>query len=192
MDLGELEAVIPVRRTFYDGPPPYHPYAAGDGLVPAFLPVGNPRHQVRLTASTHNVRGILQYPDAETLANTRRLPEKIEAGTPALYELDERDGAETLLLAYGISSLAAREAAAVLRAQGTPVSLLVAHTLLPIPPAYYEILERYSRIVAAEENVQAQLTRLLFGQQLPEKVRTVTGLGEMISPDLIVEKIKNS
>ena len=190
-DLGKLEQVNPVRRTFYDGPPPYQPYAAGDDLVPAFLPVGNRQHQVRFTASTHNARGTLQHANSEALANTRRLPEKIKAGVPALYELDEQEGAETLLMAYGITSLAAHEAAAALRAQDIPVSLWVPHTLLPLPAVYYEIIERYPRIVAAEENVQAQLACLLFGQRLPQKVHTVTGLGHMISPDQIIQKVKN-
>jgi 2-oxoglutarate ferredoxin oxidoreductase subunit alpha len=192
LDLGELEHISPVQREFYAGPPPYQPYAAGDDLAPDFLPVGDRQHQVRFTASTHNAKGILRHSgDSEALGNTLRLGEKIKAGAPVLYELDEQDGAETLLMAYGVTSLAAREATATLRAQGIPVSLLVPRTLLPLPPVYYEIIERYPRIVVAEENVQAQLARLLFGQQLPYKVRAVTGIAQMISPAQIIKEVKN-
>lgn len=190
-DLGKLEQVHPIQRMFYAGPDAYQPYAAGNGLVPPFLPVGNCQHQVRFTASSHNARGTLQYADGEALANTRRLPEKIKAGVPTLYELDEQDGAETLLMTYGITSLAAREAVTALRAQGIRVSLWVAQTLLPLPDVYYEIIERYRRIIAAEENMQAQLARLLFGQRLPQKIQAVTSLGQMISPDQIIQMVKN-
>jgi 2-oxoglutarate ferredoxin oxidoreductase subunit alpha len=191
-DLGELEQINPVQRKFYAESSPYQPYAARDDLAPAFLPVGDSQHQVRFTASTHNASGILRHSgDSEALANTRRLEEKTRASVPVLYELDEQDGAETLLMAYGVTSLAAREAAATLRAQGVPVSLCAPRTLLPLPPVYYEIIERYPRIVVAEENVQAQLARLLFGQQLPHKVRAVTGIGQMISPAQIIREVKN-
>ena len=189
-DLGLLEEVKPVRTDLYDGPTPYRPYAADNGLVPAFLPVGNSRHQVRLSASTHDARGILRHSAAEALANTRRLPEKIRAGTPALYSLDEQEGAETLVLAYGITAGAAWEAVAALRTQGTLVSLLVAQTLLPVPAVYYEILDRYPRVVIAEENLQGQLAHLLFGHRLPSRVQLVGDIGQMIQPDRIAQGVE--
>lgn len=190
LDLACLEPVEPIRRTFYDGPAPYRPYAADESLVPPFLPVGNPAHQVRLTASTHDTYGILQHSTDEALANTRRLEAKVEAHTPVLYKLDEQEGAETLVVAYGITAEAAREAVAELRAKGRPVSLLVPQTLLPVPPVYYEILDRYPDVVMAEENLQGQLARLLFGHRLPKGVRLVTGIGRMIPPDRIVQEVE--
>jgi len=190
-DLARLEEVEPVRRTFYDGSAPYRPYAANDGLVPPFLPVGNSRHQVRLTGSTHDSRGILRHSTDEALANTRRLPEKVEAGTPILYHLDEQEGAETLVMTYGITAGAAREAVAALRARGNPVSLLVARTLLPVPAAYHEILDRYPRVVVAEENLRGQLAHLLFGHRLPRKVRVVGGIGRMIRPENIAQEVQD-
>jgi len=190
LDLARLEPVEPIQRTFYESPAPYRPYAADESLVPPFLPVGNPDHQVRLTASTHDTRGILQHSTDEALANTRRLAAKVEAHTPLLYHLDEQEGAETLVVSYGITAGAAREAVAALRARGRPVSLLVPRTLLPIPPVYYEILDRYPDVVVAEENLQGQLARLLFGHRLPERVRLVTGIGRMIPPDRIVQEVE--
>ena len=64
-------------------------------------------------------------------------------GTPVLYYLDEQEGAKTLVITYGITAGAAREAVATLRTQGVRVSILVAQTLLPVPAVYYEILDRY-------------------------------------------------
>jgi 2-oxoglutarate ferredoxin oxidoreductase subunit alpha len=189
-DLARLGEIAPVRRRFYDGPPPYRPYDAGDGLVPPFLPVGNSDHQVRLTASTHGPFGLLRHVAGEALANTRRLQEKVEDGMPALYDLDEQEGAETLVVSYGITAGATREAVATLRLQGTAVSLLVARTLLPIPDVYYEILDRYPRVVVAEENLQGQLAQLLYGQRLPPGVRRVGGIGRMVSPERIVREVR--
>jgi 2-oxoglutarate ferredoxin oxidoreductase subunit alpha len=190
-DLARLEQIEPVRREFYSGDEAYYPYAAGDGLVPAALPVGNERHQVRLTASTHDTFGLLQHSTDEALANTCRLQEKVDAGMPVLYRLDEPEGAETLVVTYGITSGAAQEAVGALRARGTPVSLLVARTLLPIPPVYYEILDSYSRIVVVEENLQGHLARLLYGHRLPDKVRRVGAIGKMIKPDQIVREVRD-
>jgi 2-oxoglutarate ferredoxin oxidoreductase subunit alpha len=188
-DLGQLEEVKPVRRKLYAARKPYVPYAAGKNLVPSFLPVGSDHHQVRLTASTHNTRGILQHSSAEALANTRRLQEKIEAGTPVLYDLDEQEGADVLIVTYGITTGAGRQAMATLRSQGVPVSLLVARTLLPVPALYYEVLDRYPRIFVAEENLQGQFARLLFGQRLPHKVSVTGSIGHMIHPAQIVREV---
>jgi 2-oxoglutarate ferredoxin oxidoreductase subunit alpha len=191
-DLGSLARIAPVQRHFYDGPSPYRSYGAGGGLVPPFLPVGNPDHQVRLTASTHDVDGMLRSVTEGVLASTRRLQEKVEAQTPVLYDLDEQAQAETLVVTYGITAGAAREAVATLRARGEAVSLLVARTLLPIPDVYYEILDRYPRIVVAEENLQGQLAQLLYGQRLPPGVRRVGGIGQMVSPERIVQEVRSA
>ncbi len=188
-DLARLEEVPPVRRTFYEGPGPYCTYDAGDDLVPPFVPVGDGRHQVRLNASTHDRCGIIQHTSNEAMANTRRLEAKVEALAPVLYTLDEQEEAETLVVTYDITTGAAREAVETLRAQGVPVSLLVARTLLPVPAVYPDIIGRYPRVVFAEENHQGQLARLLFGRRLPSHVRTVTAIGRMIRPDEIAREV---
>jgi 2-oxoglutarate ferredoxin oxidoreductase subunit alpha len=189
-DMSRLGEIAPVRRTFYDGSVPYRSYDPDGGLAPPFLPVGSDDHQVRLTASTHDVDGMLRSVTDKVLASTRRLQEKVEAETPILYELDEQLGAETLVLTYGITAGAAREAVKSLRAQGEVISLLVARTLLPIPDVYYEILDRYSRIVVAEENLQGQLAQLLWGHRLPPRVCRVGGIGRMVRPEQIVREVR--
>ncbi len=188
-DLARLEEISPVRRTFYEGPGPYCAYDAGDGLVPPFVPVGDGRHQVRLNASTHDRCGIIRHTSDEAMANTRRLEAKVETMTPILYTLDEQEGAETLVVTCDITTGAAREAVETLRAEGVPVSLLVARTLLPVPTVYHDIIGRYPRAVIAEENHQGQLARLLFGRRLPPNVRTVTAVGRMIRPDEIAREV---
>jgi len=191
-DLDRLAQIAPVKRTFYDSPAPYRSYDPGDGLVPPFLPVGSGEHQVRLTASTHDECGILRPVSDAVLANTRRLQTKIEAGTPVLYELDEQTDAETLVVTYGITAGAAREAVTALRGLGEAVSLLVARTLLPIPDVYCEILDRYSRVVVAEENLEGQLAHLLYGHRRPPGVCRVGGIGRMVRPEQIVREVRGA
>lgn len=189
LDLDELPPLSPVSRQFYDGPQPYQPYAPqGDEPVPPFLPVGSGQ-QVRLTASTHDCRGIIQHTSPEALANTKRLQQKVERLTPALYELDEQEGAQTLVVAYDITAEAARDAVQALRRQGFPVSLLVPKTVWPLPAVYLAICRRYPKLVFAEENLQAQLAQLFFGIGAPDQLRRVTAVGRMISPQAIAAEV---
>jgi 2-oxoglutarate ferredoxin oxidoreductase subunit alpha len=194
LDLSRLEDVKVVERRYYDGTEPYRPYQADDAKAPPFLPLGDDRHQVRMTASTHDQDGILRHSTDEALNNTRRLPAKVEAGTPRLYELEEAEEAEALIVTYGITSGAAREAVRVLEGMGVPVSLLIARTVLPVPDAYLEIVNRYRKehlpVIFAEENLQGQFASILFGERRPEKVRVVADIGHMISPDDIVREVR--
>lgn len=189
-DLGRLGEIEPIHRQLYQGQDEYYPYATQDALVPAFLPVGDSEHQVRLTASTHNEKGILLSTAKEALANTRRLEKKMSVGIPDLYSLDEQDEATTLVVAYGITTGAAKQAVAALRTQDVPVSLLITRTLFPIPDVYHAVLDHYPRVVFAEENLQGQLAHLLFGQRLPERVQVVGDIGQMIQPEQIIQKVQ--
>jgi 2-oxoglutarate ferredoxin oxidoreductase subunit alpha len=142
-----------------------------------------------MTASTHDQGGILRHSTEEALGNTRRLPGKVKANTPALYYLEEKEEAETLIVTYGITAGAAREAVQRLSERGEAVSLLVARTLVPVLAAYYKIIDRYRRVVFAEENLQGQFASMLFGDRLPEKMRVVGDIGHMITPSQIVREV---
>lgn len=190
MDLASLPAIEPVTPPVYAGAQPYLPYAVdGDSLVPAFLPVGQEQHQVRLTASTHDCRGIIQHTSPEALANTRRLHAKVEAFTPAVFQLEEVAGAGTVVIAYDVSAEAARDAVDALNRQGQPTSLFIPQTLWPVPPEYFAVLDRYPRWVFVEENLQGQLAHLWLGVRLPQQARVTTGVGSMITPEAIIAEV---
>lgn len=184
---GPSGGIDAVKREFYSGESPYVPYDAGESLVPDFLPVGNDRWQVRLNASTHDKKGILQHSGEEALGNTRRLEEKpfCHLQDYTYYDLDEQE-AGTLIVSWGISAAAARDAARVLRERGKPVSLLVAKTLLPVPEIYYDIIDRYKKVVFVEENLNAQFATLLFGERLPGKIVAAGTIGRMAGVDEII------
>ncbi len=191
VNLNDLPQLQRIERKFYDGDEPYKPYRPGENLVPEFLPVGNDRWQVRLTASTHNEDGIIQHTSPEAMANTKRLQAKMFRNLDDYlsFELDEVPGADTLLISYGITALAAREAVARMRAMGYRVSLLIAKTLLPVAPLFYRIFENYRRIVVAEENLNGEYKEILFGKNPGTNVVGVNGIGHMISPDEIIEGV---
>jgi len=159
--------------------------------VPDFLPVSQNKHQVRITASTHDTKGILQNVLPEAIENTKRLEQKLRKHIDeyTTYELDEQQGSETLIITYDISSQASREAVVHLREKGKKVSLLVAKTLLPIPQIYVDIANRYTRVVVVEENLTGQLRHLLFGAAGRKGVSGVNGIAKMISPTEIVEEV---
>lgn len=169
----------------------YLPYKADESMVPDFLPVSQNKHQVRITASTHDTKGILQNVLPEAIENTKRLENKLRKHLDeyTLYELDEQSGSDTLIISYDISSQASREAIAQLRASGKKVSLLIAKTLLPFPPVYVEIANRYAKVVIVEENLTGQLRHLFFGAAGRKGVSGVNGIAKMISPTEIVEEV---
>ena len=189
-----LPPIEPVTRTVYRSEEQYRPKAAGEDLVPEFLPVGDDRHQVRVTASTHDADGLLQHSTAGALSNTRRLREKIirHVSEYTEYQLDEMEGADTLIVSYGITATAVREATHRLRECGVAVSFLVAKTLLPIPPDYARIMDRYERVILAEENLGGQYCELLFGDRRPAGVSIVEALGDLIAPEQVMEAVRKA
>jgi 2-oxoglutarate ferredoxin oxidoreductase subunit alpha len=192
LDASQLPAVPAVERSFYHGEAPYEPYAPQPDLVPAFLPVGNSLHQVRLTASTHDRQGNLQHSSDAAMANTARLQEKLVRNLASFtfHELDEQPGARTIVVACDVTALAAREAVRSLRASGLNVSLLVPKTLFPVPPLYVEFLARYERVVIAEENLSGQLRQVLYGTAGRTGLSGVNAIGRMISPAEIVASVR--
>jgi 2-oxoglutarate ferredoxin oxidoreductase subunit alpha len=94
-----------------------------------------------------------------------------------------------LVVTYGITSGAATAAVQKLREGGEPVSLLVARTLLPVPHAYFETLDRYPRVVFAEENLQGQFASILFGERRPAGVAVVGDIGHKVNPEQIVQEV---
>ncbi|MFO7652133.1 MAG: hypothetical protein R6X13_12440 [bacterium] len=191
-DLDRLPTIVPVRRRTYAGTEPYVPYEPGPGLVPEFVPVGDRSHQVRLNASTHDRRGILQHSSPEALANTARLEQKVLANLVSFtwYEHFRRPRAETVIVAYGVTAQAARRAALRLAAEAHSVDLFMPGTLLPVPPRYVDILAGYRRVVIAEENLSGLYSRVLYGAAGRSGLVRVNSLGRLVSPADIVAAVK--
>ncbi|MBM3405544.1 MAG: hypothetical protein FJY10_11740 [Bacteroidetes bacterium] len=191
LNLNDLPPVTRVEQRIYDSSETYIPYQAGENKVSPFLPVTSTQHQVRFTASTHDKYGIIQNTSKEAMDNSRRIHEKVVDNVSdfTCYELDEQPGANILLASFGITSQAAREAVASLRASGHLISLLIMKTLFPVPPDYFPIFSRYQKLFIAEENLTGQYRQILFGCKPSDHVTGINEFGKMISPDSIIKKV---
>ncbi len=189
-DLSSLPDINKVEREIPEVELPYQSYRAGPDGVPPFIPLGDATRQVRLNSSTHGKLGLIQKESPEAMANTRRLKDKLERNISAFtfYELDEDAGASELIVSYGISADAARDAVTEMRRSGKKVSLLIIKTLLPVPPAVLDILERYEKQVFVEENLPGLLRELIYGQARKRNIRSVNKIGSMIAPSEILNE----
>ncbi len=187
----ELKPLEKVKRSYYESEEPYVPYKAGENLVSEFLPLTNNKHQVRFTASTHDTKGIIQNSSKEALDNSKRLHYKVEKNLDhfTYYDLDEQKETNTLIVSFGITAQAAKEAVKKLRSDGIKVSLLIANTLLPVPPVYFEIFSKYKRIIVAEENLTGQYRQILFGARPDESITGVNEFGNMVKPISIINEV---
>ncbi|MFH1319674.1 MAG: hypothetical protein ABII90_03360 [Bacteroidota bacterium] len=205
VNLSQFRSITPVKKIFYSKKSTYIPYHADNehSGVPPFLPLGNNNHQVRINASTHDSYGFIKKATPEAMANTKRLREKIEShfskqeitasgSEDTIYHLDNEEGSGTIVVTYGITSNAAREAVKILRADGCKVSLFIIKALLPVSPLIMEIINRYRNIIFVEENLPGMLQEILFGQTKNKFHRSVNKIGEMISPTEIINGVRQN
>jgi len=167
----------------------YTPHACSlpDEVGP-MSPIGG-RHLVRYTTSTHDQQAYLAKDPAligEMLEHYRRkVTDHIDEITH--LEIDEQEGADTVVLAYGVTARAAREAVASARAAGRKVSLAVPKTLFPVPEAELSALFfRHGRVVVVEMNLGQyveEVRRLAPAARIVPVTRMNT---ELISPTEIV------
>ena len=153
------------------------------------MPLGDNEHLVRITASTHDQYANIRKNDPEAMANTHRLQEKFLNNMEdfTLYDYDTQKGSERLLLTWGITADAARDAVKLWRDQGNKVDLLVLKSLLPVSEEIYKIIDKYPTTIIAEENLNGQLKEILFGQRPVKGIKQVNKMGNMITPNEILE-----
>ena len=118
---------------------------------------------------------------------------KIDSKAESFYyfDLEERKGARTLLVAYGITAGAARAGAAELSEnQNIPVSLLVLKTLWPVPEQVLQAAAiGMERILVVEMNLGQyvqEIRRVLCNQRVDFYGKMS---GQLISPTEIIEEV---
>jgi len=192
-DINNLKPIEKVKREKPEIKGEYLPYKADESLVPPFIPLGDDEQLVRITASTHDEAANIRKNDPEALANTRRLRDKFvnRIDELTIYDLDKQDGSNKVILTWGITADAARDAVQRLRNKGEKVDLFVLKSLFPVSPKVYEILDNYDEIIIAEENLTGQLKEILFGQRPVDKVKQVNKMGNMITPAEIVQVVQS-
>lgn len=191
----DLEAlVLPevTARRQADPDRPHLPFQAPeDRLTPDFLPIGASR-PVRQTSSTHGQDGYITT-DPEVIArNQERLQRKIltEAHRFAYAEDDPSPGADTLVIAYGVTARAAAAAVHSLREAGRPVSLLILKTLWPVPEDLLRAKAAgHARVLVAEMNLGQYVREIQ--RVLPDREIRFLGRmnGELLKPQQIREAL---
>ncbi len=194
LDVARLQLPGVIDRRPAAAGTPFLPFQAEAGeTVPGFLPIGGTT-PVRQTSSTHGPDGYITTDPGEIQRMLDRMQGKLEAAADrlALYDYAPRDGADTLIVTYGVTSQAAAEAAARLTARGVPVSRLTLKTLWPAPAGVIRKAgEGVRRVIVVEMNLGQyvrEIERLLPGKRIDFCGRMD---GRLISPDTIMEAVVN-
>lgn len=173
------------RQSVPPGADRFAPYfRACPGEPPDFASVGGGTRVVA-TGSAHDFEGRLRKSSPEVVEVLAGLQAKIEAhaGEMALVRGDPQEGAETLVVSYGVSARASLEACRRVRGQGSRVSFLQLQTLFPVPSAAIRAaLRGCSRVVVVEENLTGLYAGVLEPHLDGRRLVRVNSLGSMISP----------
>ena len=136
--------------------------------------------------------GRLRKNDPGTLRQLRHLSAKVNARAPELERVRRRcaEGARTLLVSFGITARACRQAVDELLAEGYRVDSLEILSLFPVPVrAVSEAVSGMDRVVIAEENESGLYAKELRPWLGAAEVRQVNALGCMVSPAAIREAV---
>jgi 2-oxoglutarate ferredoxin oxidoreductase subunit alpha len=182
-----------VERKAFEGDGPFATYGFTEPQeVPAFAAVGE-ETKVTVTGSAHDQQGRLRKNAPEVLDVLRHLEQKIQAHADqmTLARADLDPGARSLVISYGITSRAARQAVRALRGQGVRVSFLQVQTLFPVPSrALAEALDGVRNVFVAEENLSGQYRAVLAPHLAGREVVGINKIGSLISPGEIAGAIR--
>lgn len=191
VDFSSIKRPRIVDRAFNPRENEYKPFRAAPGTdVPYFAAIGGPVIS-RQTSSMHSEDGYITADPEAISAQVERLKRKLETNVDSFtyYDFTERQGAQTLLITYGVTSRAARAAVLDLEDQGKPVSHLTLKTLWPVPENLIQSLAgKHQRVVLVEANL---------GQYVREVERilgtgSVEFMGEMDGKLIAPQRIKEA
>jgi 2-oxoglutarate ferredoxin oxidoreductase subunit alpha len=128
----EIE-IVP-RKLSTRSPDEYHPYHFDGNLVPEMVRAGD-GYRFHTTGLTHDERGYPVMSSACQEENVHRLIDKIKRNVDAIVRYDEEqlDGAEVVVLAYGITARVARMGIDMARKQGVKVGFIRLIVAWPFP-----------------------------------------------------------
>ncbi len=186
------EIEVTERRYTDANPGEYLPYLANDSEAPLMVKAGD-GYNFHVTGLTHDERG---YPAMNADAQekcVRRLLDKIRKNAKKIIMLDEADteGADVILVSYGITSRVAIKAIEMAKDHGVKVGHLRLITAWPFPEVRIsELAKRTKAFIMPELN---------YGQMFFEMQRAIEGKaksyliphggGTVHDPGLIYKKI---
>ena len=183
------------RKRVNDDDLEFVPYLfAKPGEVPKMSDIGGKR-MVRYTTSMHYKDGFITKRPKEIGEMMEHFERKIADRKEELelVEPDLEEGADTLLVSYGIVARSAREAVAELRMKGKKISHLVIYSIWPVPEnAIIASLKGCRRVMVPEMNLGQYVLEI---ERIAAKVDSrieVVSLAKMdtslLSPQEIIDK----
>jgi 2-oxoglutarate/2-oxoacid ferredoxin oxidoreductase subunit alpha len=144
------------------------------GLMPAAMAVAGDGYHVHVTGLTHDERGYPVITDVVQERNIRHIVDKIKNNASRIIRLEQiqLEDAEVVVVSYGCSSRAARQAVEDSRAKGRKVGLLRLITLWPFPSQVIRQLARQVKAFVVPE--------INYGQMAYEVERTAQGHAEVV------------
>ncbi len=164
--------VVP-RRLTAQAPDAYLPYRVDGDLVPEFARAGD-GYRFHTTGLTHDERGYPAMDPESQEACVRRLVDKIRTNTDRIvrFEEDDTDGAEVVVVAYGITARVARAAIEMARRDGVEVGMLRLIVIWPFPE------RRIAELAAGVKGLV--VPEINYGQISLEVERAVAGRAPVI------------
>ncbi|MCP4230952.1 MAG: 2-oxoacid:acceptor oxidoreductase subunit alpha [bacterium] len=135
VEIPEAETIELVERKWYEGPrEEYLPYQPDDDMIPFMVKAGD-GYRFHTTGLTHDERG---YPVINAECQdvcVRHLVDKIYDNADKIIRIEEEDtdGAEVVVLSYGITSRVAVKAVQRARSEGVKVGTFRLVTVWPFP-----------------------------------------------------------
>jgi len=195
VDDAALASPAVVERASFAGGQPFLTYGfTQPEEVPAFAAVGG-EAKVTVSGSAHDQQGRLRKNAPEVIEVLRHLERKVEAHAEemALVRTDLDPGAPHLVISYGITARAARQAVAELRREGVRVSLLQPQTLFPIPRQALDwALAGVRTVFVAEENLTGQYRAVLAPYFDGKRVVGINKIGALIAPGEIIQAVRTA
>lgn len=191
-DLSELEIVDRVKPE--PGKKVYYPYEVdSDDGVPPMASYGE-GYRFHVTGLIHDKTGFPTRDPQITDRLIRRLINKIECNKYDIIEYKEEslDDAEIIVLSYGSTARSAQRAVRMAREEGIKAGWVQTVTIWPFPSEVVDKVCGKARTIIVPEMNLGQLVleveRVAAGRLKIERVNRVDG--EMITPDEVLQKIK--
>ncbi len=164
--------IVPRKLTSLP-PDQYLPYKVNGGPAPEFARAGD-GFRFHATGLTHDERGYPRMSVDCQDRSVRRLVDKIRKNADRIVGLEEKgvEGADVVVVAYGITARVARMGIELGRSEGVRVGLLRLKTVWPFPEARIrELSEKVKAFVVPEINL---------GQIVLEVERCVAGRATVV------------
>jgi 2-oxoglutarate ferredoxin oxidoreductase subunit alpha len=190
------EKIKTIERKKPSAPPDeYMPFKPGDFLVPPMASFGE-GYRVHVTGLTHDERGYPKTVDPETqLKLVTRLCDKIEKNSDKIIKTHGfmLDGAEVVVIAYGIPSRSSVKAVRKARESGIKAGLLKLTTIWPFAEEQVQDLANRALALVVPEMNCGQILREVERAAKETPVYFVPKLGgEPHKPSEILEAIEGA